>query len=205
LKALISRYSPAVFSEHLAWSTHQGRFLNDLLPIAYTGETLRRVAEHVDEVQSALGRRILLENPSTYVTFTESEWSEPEFIAEVVRRSGCALLLDVNNVFVSATNHQWNPRRYIDDLPLREVREIHLAGHASDVDDGGRPLLIDAHDRRVASPVWDLYQHTIGLTGPQPTLIEWDANVPDWAVLEAEAHHADQILGASTEVRRALG
>jgi hypothetical protein len=196
LKALIDRYRPQAFSEHLAWSSHGGRFLNDLLPLPYTNETLQRVVAHVDEVQDRLYVQMLLENPSTYVAFAESRRSEPDFIAEVVRRTGCALLLDVNNVHVSATNQGWDARDYIGALPLGSVREIHLAGHAIDADDAGRPLLIDTHDAPVAGPVWALYAHAIERLGPTPTLIEWDSKIPPWPVLKAEAVEAEKVMFA---------
>ncbi len=194
LKALAARYAPVLFSEHLAWSSHDAGFLNDLLPVPYTAPALRRVAEHIDEVQETLGRRMLLENPSTYLAFAESTYAETDFIAEIVRRTGCGLLLDVNNVLVASVNQQRNPFAYIDAYPLAEVRQIHLAGHARDADERGRPLLIDTHDRPVADVVWDLFAHAVGRTGPVPTLIEWDADVPDWPTLKAQADRADAIM-----------
>lgn len=194
LRDLIARYAPALFSEHLAWSSHDVGFLNDLLPVPYTDETLNRVVDHVDEVQEALGRQMLLENPSTYLAFAESTWSEIDFIAEVARRTGCGLLLDVNNVHVASTNQQWDPFAYIDAYPLQGVREIHLAGFAPEVDEKGRPLLIDAHDRPVDETVWELYAHTIERLGPVATLIEWDADVPDWPTLKAEAERAEALM-----------
>jgi uncharacterized protein (UPF0276 family) len=203
LRALIDRYQPGLFSEHLAWSTHDGAFFNDLLPVPYTAETLRRVVSHIDEVQATLGRQMLLENPSTYVVFAESTLSEIDFIAEVVRRTGCGLLLDVNNVYVSSTNHGWDPVQYIDAFPLAHVREIHLAGHNCEADEAGGPLLIDTHDRPVDHLVWRLFAHAIDRIGPVPTLIEWDANVPAWPVLLAEAGSADAIMQATAEARHA--
>lgn len=194
LRSLIDRYQPALFSEHLAWSTHDSGFLNDLLPLPYTAETLACVVEHIDEVQEALGRQMLLENPSTYLAFSESTYSEVDFIAEIVRRSGCGLLLDVNNVHVSSVNHGYDPFAYVDAYPLAAVQEIHLAGHAPDSDEAGRPLLIDSHDRPVDALVWDLFAHTVGRTGPLPTLIEWDADLPDWPVLKSEAERADAVM-----------
>ena len=130
LATVAKRFEPALFSEHLAWSTHEGAFLNDLLPLPYTDETLARVSEHIDEVQNAIGRTMLLENPSTYVVFDESTWAETDFLREIARRTGCGLLLDVNNVFVSAVNHGFDPERYLADFPLAAVGEIHLAGYA---------------------------------------------------------------------------
>ncbi|GAB4069071.1 DUF692 domain-containing protein [Ancylobacter sonchi] len=202
LRQLIDRYSPALFSEHLAWSSHEAGFLNDLLPLPYTDETLARVVEHVDQVQEALGRRMLLENPSTYLAFAESTWSETDFIAEIVRRSGCGLLLDVNNVHVACTNQDWDPIAYLDAYPLSHVQEIHLAGFAPDADEAGRPLLIDAHDRPVDETVWGLFAHAIERIGPVPTLIEWDANVPDWPVLKTEAERAELLMADIDGVRR---
>ncbi|MFP1632155.1 DUF692 domain-containing protein [Zhengella sp. ZM62] len=192
--ALVDRYRPALVSEHLAWSTHDGVFYNDLLPLPYTNATLARVCDHVDRMQEAIGRTILLENPATYVLFAQSDWEETEFLAEVVRRTGCGLLLDLNNVFVSATNHGFSPMTYLGRFPLDHVGEIHLAGHDTQADDDGQPLLIDSHDRPVADPVWALYRTIIGQTGPLPTLVEWDADLPEWPVLKAEAQAAQAIL-----------
>lgn len=194
LKALVDRYEPGLFSEHLAWSTHDEGYLNDLLPLPYTKETLQRVAEHVDEVQETVGRRMLFENPSTYVRFAETDMSEVDFIAELASRTGCGLLFDVNNVHVQAINHGFDAEDYIDAFPIQHVGEIHLAGHAREVDDLGQPLLIDAHDREVDRIVWDLYARAIRRAGPVPTLIEWDANVPEWQVLHAEAMLAEDVL-----------
>ena len=205
LKWLTERYAPGLFSEHLAWSSHDGDFLNDLLPVPYTSETLTRVVEHIDQVQNVLRRQMLLENPSTYLTFTETTYSEIDFIAEVVQRTGCGLLLDVNNVHVASTNQQWDPVAYIDAYPLALVQEIHLAGYTREVDDKGRPLLIDTHNRPVDEIVWGLFTHTVRLIGPVPTLIEWDANVPSWPTLKAEAERAEAIMLAARpgEVRYA--
>jgi uncharacterized protein len=180
-KHLVERYEPALVSEHLAWSTHENTYFNDLLPLPYTAATLARVCDHIDEVQEAIDRPILLENPSTYVAFRESTMSETDFIRAIVRRTGCGLLLDINNVFVSATNHGFSAREY-------------LAGHAEQADDEGTPLLIDSHDGPVADAVWKLYEIVIGQCGPVPTLVEWDSNIPDWPVLKAEAAAAQAIL-----------
>ena len=196
LKQLIDRYQPGLFSEHLAWSTHGNTFFNDLLPVPYTAETLARVVEHIHEVQETLGRQMLLENPSTYLAFAESTYSEIEFIAEIVRRTGCGLLLDVNNVYVASTNQQWDPERYTDAYPLAHVQEIHLAGFTREADDENRPLLIDTHDRPVDETVWSLFARAIEHLGPTPTLIEWDAKVPPWPDLKAEANRAEAIMFA---------
>ncbi|MBV6656378.1 MAG: DUF692 domain-containing protein [Devosiaceae bacterium] len=194
LVALNERYAPDLFSEHLAWSSHDESYLNDLLPLPYTPQTVAKVADHIDEVQSALGRTILLENPSTYVVFEQSEMSETDFLREIVRRTGCGLLLDVNNVFVSATNHGTSAQAYLDAFPTASVGEIHLAGHASVTLSDGAPLLIDAHDRAVADPVWDLYENLIARIGPRPTLVEWDNDVPAFDVLAGEVARAQAVL-----------
>jgi len=183
LKHLLGWLNPASFSEHLAWSTHDSAFLNDLLPLPYTRDTLSRVVAHIDEVQDTLGRQMLLENPSSYLAFSESTWDEPDFLREIARRTGCGLLLDVNNVFVSATNLGFTPQAYIDNFALDQVGEIHLGGHDEDEDDHGAPLLIDSHGREVADPVWALLDHTLSRAGPKPLLIEWDTDLPDWPVL----------------------
>ena len=196
LKHLLGWVNPASFSEHLAWSTHDSVFLNDLLPLPYTEATLERVADHIDEVQETVGRRMLLENPSSYLAFEESTHAETEFLRDVAQRTGCGLLLDVNNVFVSATNLNTDPMSYIDAFPLDLVGEIHLAGHDEDHDDHGQPLLIDSHGREVAEPVWALYEHVISRAGARPSLIEWDNDVPDWPVLAAEAERAARLLEA---------
>ncbi len=194
LKKLVGWLHPASFSEHLAWSTHGTEFLNDLLPLPYTNDTLTRVAGHIDHVQETLGRQMLLENPSSYLAFAESTWSETDFLAEISRRTGCGLLLDVNNVFVSATNLGYSPQGYIDAYPLAKVGEIHLGGHDEDEDDHGHPLLIDSHGAEVVDPVWALLDYTLDRSGPKPTLVEWDTDVPDWPVLAAEATRASDAL-----------
>ncbi|WP_413990483.1 DUF692 domain-containing protein [Labrys okinawensis] len=203
LKALNERYRPASFSEHLAWSSHEDVFLNDLLPVPYTQETLSRVCDHIDEVQEAMNRPMLLENPSTYLLFEESTIEETDFLRAIAARTGCGLLLDVNNVFVSSTNHDTSPEAYLDRFPLDLVAEIHLAGHAETVDDAGAPLLIDAHDRPVADPVWALYERVIRKAGRLPTLIEWDNDVPEWPVLAREAALAEAAMDRAAKKRAA--
>jgi uncharacterized protein (UPF0276 family) len=193
-RALVERYQPALISEHLAWSTHETTYFNDLLPLPYTQTTLAQVCAHIDEVQDAVGHRILIENPSTYVAFASSTMSETDFIRAIARRTGCGLLLDVNNVFVSATNHGYAARDYLSDFPLSEVAEIHLAGHTDQSDDEGALLLIDSHDKPVADAVWKLYEIVISRCGPIPTLIEWDSHIPPWPILRAEAAAAQAIL-----------
>jgi uncharacterized protein len=205
LARVAERYQPAVVSEHLAWSTHDGAFLNDLLPLPYTEETLARVSEHIDLVQTTLRRTMLLENPSTYVAFAETTMSETEFLREIVRRTGCGLLLDVNNIFVSATNHGFDPYRFLADFPLDAVGEIHLAGCSDGVDDAGLPLLIDAHNSPVRDAVWALYAEAIRRLGATPTLIEWDNELPAWPDLLSQARRAERAMAAAmrTSVERA--
>jgi uncharacterized protein len=193
-RGLVARYQPALVSEHLAWSTHETSFFNDLLPLPYTAATLQNVCDHIDQVQDAIRRPLLLENPSTYVAFRESSMSETDFIRTVAERTGCGLLLDINNVFVSATNHGFSALDYLADFPLSRVGEIHLAGHAEQTDDEGDLLLIDSHDGPVADAVWKLYQIVVQRRGGVPTLIEWDSKIPDWPVLQAEAAAAQAIL-----------
>ena len=193
LKALIDRYEPGLFSEHLAWSTHDGAYLNDLLPLPYTAETLMHVAAHVQEVQEKLQRQILIENPSTYVAFEDSQLSETEFLSELARRTGCGLLLDVNNVYVSAQNHGFDAEAYIRAFPVRHVREIHLAGYFEAEDSAGERFLIDAHDSPVRDGVWALYAQAIARTGAAPTLIEWDNDIPPLTTLAGQADKADAL------------
>lgn len=200
-KDLAERYEPGLVSEHLAWSTHNDIYFNDLLPLPYTDETVVRVSDHLDRMQEVVGHRVLLENPSTYVTFRESSMSEIDFLKAVVKRSGCGLLLDVNNVMVSATNQGTAPEAYIDAFPLEHVGEIHLGGHAREDDDQGNTLLIDAHDRAVDAAVWQLYDRSLARGGAKPTLIEWDNDLPDWATLYSEAQAAEQLL----ELRKISG
>ena len=193
LRALVDRYQPESFSEHLAWSSHGAEYLNDLLPLPYTPETLNIVCDHIDEVQDRLGRRMLLENPATYVLFEQSTLTETDFLTRIARRTGCGLLLDINNVFVSTTNHRTDARAYLADFPLDKVGEIHLGGHADEELPSG-PLLIDDHGSPVADPVWVLYAETVARAGALPTLIEWDNDVPPFAELLAEARRAAGIL-----------
>jgi uncharacterized protein len=194
LKRLVTRYESGLVSEHLAWSTHNGVFLNDLLPLPYTSSTLARVCAHVDEVQNTLRRRILLENPSMYIRFADSTLTETEFLAELAARTGCGLLLDVNNVMVSATNHGTCPHAYIDAFPVEKVEEIHLAGFSETQGSGEERLLIDDHGSAVHADVWSLYGHALNRCGPVPTLIERDNNIPEWSELLSEAQRADIAL-----------
>lgn len=194
LAALEHRYQPAMFSEHLAWSTHQAQFLSDLLPLPYTDETLDRVCEHVDALQDTLRRQVLIENPSTYVAYRNDTMTEAVFMSALCQRTGCGLLLDVNNVYVSAINHGRDPRADLAALPVRHAKEIHLAGYAEDKCEAGRRLLVDSHDRAVRDDVWALYAYALELVGPLPTLIEWDQKLPDWPTLVAEAHAAEACM-----------
>jgi uncharacterized protein (UPF0276 family) len=195
LKALMERYEPGLFSEHLAWSTHDSGYLADLLPLPYTAVTLQSVCDHIDETQLALGRQMLLENPSSYLRFSDSTMEEPEFIAEIARRTGCGLLLDINNVFISAKNLGLAARDYLAAYPLALVQEIHLAGHDT-VTDAGGTVLIDTHGAAVDADVWQLYALAVERTGPRPTLIERDSNVPPLAELVAESQHAETNMRA---------
>ncbi len=197
LAALLHRYQPQSFSEHLAWSTHGDTFFNDLLPLPYNTDTLQRVCNHIDQVQSHLRWRMLLENPATYVEFAASTWDEAAFLTEVLRRTGCGLLLDVNNVHVGSVNHRYDPHAAIRAMPLAHVGEIHLAGFATQTDGNGDVLLIDSHGAPVAPAVWELYDYTLGLIGAKPTLLERDNDIPDWPVLLAEANLAQQHMKAS--------
>ena len=198
LAALVDRIEPCLVSEHLSWSTTDGAYLNSLLPLPYTEESLAVMAEHVHEVQDALGRSILVENPSSYLRFRHSTIEEPDFLGELVRRTGCGLLCDINNVYVSARNLGFAAAAYLDALPADAVSEIHLAGHAENEADG-RPMLIDDHGSPVAPPVWDLFRHAIRRFGPVPTLIEWDTDVPALSALLSEARIAEDILGPARE------
>jgi uncharacterized protein len=192
------RYEPMIVSEHLAWSSHDTTYYNDLLPVPYTKPVLERVVSHIHQFQNELGRKMLLENPSTYVAFEQCDMSETDFLKEIVKQTGCGLLLDINNVYVSATNHNYSPEQYLAEFPIDHVREIHLAGHATEEDENGAPLLIDAHDREVSDAVWSIYEKVIAQIGPLPTLIEWDNDVPAWPVLKDEASKADVILACYT-------
>lgn len=194
LKELCDRYEPECLSEHLAWSSYGGVFFNDLLPLPYTEGTLATVIEHIDEAQSFLRRRLLLENPATYLRFKESTIPETEFLATIARLTGCGLLLDVNNVFVSACNHATSAAAYLDSFPLELVGEIHLAGHFKTTDRQGSVLMIDAHDSPVTEDVFALFDSVIARTGALPTLIERDNDIPEWLVLCADVKAAQERL-----------
>lgn len=199
---LIERYQPDLVSEHLAWSTHGTTYYNDLLPLPYTRATLDRVCAHVDELQTAIKRPVLIENPATYVRFQESTMSESDFLRDLSRRTGCGLLLDINNVFVSATNHGFSATSYLAQFPLDRVGEVHLAGHSQELDADHRPILIDSHDETVCAPVWQLFASVIERCGQLPTLIEWDSKLPPWATLKAQAGIAREIIVQNSRPRR---
>jgi uncharacterized protein (UPF0276 family) len=196
LSDLVWTYCPALFSEHLAWSSHGGVFLNDLLPLPYNEATLAHVCTHIDQVQDALGMRMLLENPSAYVAFAASTVSEIEFLRAVVKRTGCGLLLDVNNVYVSSVNHGFDAAAYIDAFPIEHVGEFHLAGFAEDRDSDGARLLIDAHGCPVSDAVWRLYRRALARASSAPTLIEWDNDVPDFSVVASEVARARDVIAS---------
>ncbi len=193
LAAAVERFAPALVSEHLAFSVANGVFLADLLPLPLTEESLTIVGAHVDRVQSRLKRRILVENPSTYLQFSHSTIAEPDFLAALAARTGCGLLVDVNNIFVSATNHGWDAHAYLRALPSAAVGEIHLAGHTT-IEAGDGTLLLDAHGSHVSAEVWALYDAALARFGPVPTLIEWDNEIPPLATLIEEAARADARL-----------
>lgn len=198
LVALVRRFEPRWVSEHLAWSSHGGVCFNDLLPVPYDSAALERVCNHVERLQERLRRRVLLENPSTYLEYDASTMDEAQFLCEIVRRTGCALLLDVNNAYVSAVDHGRDAAAFIDALPLHAVGEVHLAGFAEDRDAAGGRLLIDAHGSPVDDAVWQLYRHALERVGEMPTLIERDNNVPALDTLLAEAGRARELLRAVT-------
>jgi uncharacterized protein (UPF0276 family) len=196
LKSLADRLEPALVSEHLAWSQVSGAYLNHLLPLPYTDEALAVVCRNVDEVQTTLGRRVLIENPSGYLRFTASTIPEAEFLAALVRRTGCGLLCDVNNVYVTTQNLGVDPVAYLAALPPDAVDEIHLAGHSVN-DADGQLLLIDDHGSPVSPAVWALYEHALRRFGAVPTLVEWDTEVPTLEVLLQEARRAEARLQAT--------
>jgi uncharacterized protein (UPF0276 family) len=200
--ALVERLQPALVSEHLSWSIAGGAYLNHLLPLPYTDEALALVAGHVARVQDTLGRTILVENPSSYLRFSDSPIPEPAFLAELARRTGCRVLCDVNNIYVSCRNFGLDPATWVDAMPASAVAEIHLAGHSVN-DADGQPILIDDHGSRVAEPVWDLYERLLARIGAAPTLVEWDTDIPALLVLLAEAQSAARRLADAAPATRA--
>ena len=202
LKTLVHGLEPVFVSEHLSWSMAGGVYLNHLLPLPYTEETLAYVVRHVTHAQEVLQRRLLIENPSSYLRFLHSPIPEPEFLGELVRRTDCGLLCDVNNIYVSCTNLGGDPVAYLEALPAHHVAEIHLAGHAENDADGQR-VLIDDHGAPVAEAVWALYVHALRRFGPVATLIEWDTHIPALAVLLREAQTATRFLCETEAARHA--
>lgn len=199
LKRLLDTVKPASFSEHIAWSSHNGVYFNDLLPLPYNAQSLEHLSARVDEAQQFLGRWMLLENPSSYVRFETDTMAEADFIAALVERTGCGLLLDINNLHVSAQNHGWDALDWLARLPLGAVGEVHLAGHERTLDADGAELLIDTHGAPVADPVWNLFSDFLVLAGPRPTLIERDNNVPAFEALLEEVWLAQLLLAAARE------
>jgi uncharacterized protein (UPF0276 family) len=197
LKRLVEWLEPVLVSEHLSWSSAGGVYLNHLLPLPYTEETLAIVCRHVEEAQTLLGRQLLVENPSNYLRFAMSSMPEPQFLAEVVRRTGCGLLCDVNNIYVTSRNCGQDPVAYLQRLPADAVKELHLAGHTVN-DADGQSVLIDDHGSPVDAAVWDLFALAVERCGPVPTLVEWDTNIPELVVLIDEAHKAERILARGT-------
>lgn len=191
LAQLVAQIEPALVSEHLAWSVFSGTYLNDLLPLPYTDETLALVARHVDQVQQRLGRQILVENPTAYLRFVDTGRDEADFLAELAQRTGCGLLCDVNNIYVNCRNHGGDPRQWLAGLPAAAVGEIHLAGHCVN-DADGIEILIDDHGSKVIDPVWALYEEAVTRFPQAPTLIEWDSNIPSLTTLVEEAEAADR-------------
>lgn len=208
VKALVDHIDPIMVSGHLAWSTHEGEYLNDLLPLPYDDETLLLLARHVAEVQKVLGRPYLVENPSSYVGFGASTMTEVEFLSELVRRTGCKLLCDVSNVYLSAHNMNYDAYAYIDGLPADAIAELHLGGFTPEEDEShpGETFLIDTHASPITGPVWDLYAHAVRRFGATPTLIEWDSDLPAFSALLAEAARADTVVceALQQEKHRAL-
>jgi uncharacterized protein (UPF0276 family) len=194
LREAIDRYQPMLVSEHLCWGVAGSRHTNDLLPLPYTREALRHLVNRLGEAQEAIGRPLLIENVSSYLTFRDSHMTEWDFLAAVARESGCGILLDVNNIYVSARNHGFDALEYLDALPRSSVEEIHLAGHSIRVLEG-HELLVDTHNARVCDDVWALYAAAVERFGRVPTLVEWDTDLPAVDVLVAEAHRADRIAG----------
>lgn len=192
-RRLVDRFRPALVSEHLAWSTRRGAYAPDLLPFPRTAEALARIADNIERMQQALGRQVLIENPALYLALEGHEFAEPEFLAELVRRTGCGLLVDVNNAYVSGANLGYDAAAYLAALPAEAIGEIHLAGHTPDPNLGAA-LLIDSHDAPVAEPVWALFAALIARLGPRPTLIERDDNLPAFADLMAERSRAVSVL-----------
>ncbi len=205
LRHLIDLVDPVLVSGHLAWSTQNGAYLNDLLPLPYSDETLALVSRHLAQVQDVLGRPFLVENPSSYVAFSHSTLTELEFLQALVARTGCQLLCDVSNILVSGHNMGYDPYAFLEGIPAHAVAELHLGGFTPEEDEAtpGATLLIDTHAREVAEPVWDLYARAVKRFDSAPTLIEWDNDLPALSILMGEAERADRVRHEALEVRRA--
>lgn len=201
VRALIDRMDPVMVSGHLAWSTHEGEYLNDLLPLPYHPQSLALICDHIAEVQDTLGRAYHLENPANYLGFADSTMPETAFLAEVVRRTGCRLLCDVSNIHVSAHNLGYDARRYLDELPGDAIGEFHLGGFEIEAEEGGTSVIIDTHARPIASDAWTLYSYAISRFGRRPTLIEWDSALPTLDVLLREAALANAAADAAVRER----
>ena len=210
VRALVDRIDPIFVSGHLAWSTHQGEYLNDLLPLPFNQETLRLVADHLAEVQDALGGPYLVENPSSYVGLRASTMSEAEFLGELTVRTKCRLLCDVSNVHLSAHNMGYEAREYIDSLPAGAIEELHLGGFTAETDEASpnpsehSEVWVDTHAAPLTEPAWDLYEYAVRRFGGKPTLIEWDNDVPTLETLLAEARRAERILERTMEPQHAV-
>jgi hypothetical protein len=204
LRSFVDTIDPVLVSGHLAWSTNQGTFLNDLLPLPYDEEALRTVGAHLDEVRDGLGRPYLIENPSTYVAFGTSTMTELEFLNELVHRTGCQLLCDVSNVYLSAHNMGYDAYRFIDGLPVAAIGELHLGGFTAEEDEAspGATLFVDTHASTIAEPVWDLYAHALRRFCPKPTIVEWDNDIPPLTTLLGEAARAGTVAAQAMEVLR---
>lgn len=193
LRALVKRFDPAIVSDHCCWTEARGRNLHDLLPLPFTDEAIGTVVSRVSQVQEALGRRILIENVSSYLSFPHSEMTEWEFLAEIARRADCGILLDINNIYVSSVNHGFDPLEYLAGIPGERVGQVHLAGHSILEGAKGKRFLIDTHDEEVCQEVWDLYAHAFRRFGDVSTMVEWDAKIPSYSRLEGEVRKAGAI------------
>lgn len=193
LKELVTRFQPALVSDHLSWCSFAGQFYNDLLPIPYTQESLDNFVNNVNQVQDTLQRQILIENPSSYLQYKQAEMAEPEFLNQLCKQTGCGLVLDLNNIYVSASNHQFSAHQYLAKIDVSTVQEIHLAGHSEETLSQDT-LLIDTHSKLVSQPVWSLYRHFLNTTNSNiATLIEWDVDIPPLQTLLDEADRAKAI------------
>lgn len=201
IKTLINRFEPILVSDHLSWSSTKNTYFPDLLPIPYNNESLALIANHIDETQNYLQRTLLIENPSSYLEYKTSTYSEAEFLTELIKRTDAKILLDVNNIYVSCVNHGWDPFDYIQTIPYDSVKEIHLAGHSVHAQDEHHHLLLDTHNNYVCQEVWQLYRYAVQHIGPAPTLIEWDADIPDLEILLNEARKSASYIDEQTNTK----